>query len=403
MSRVLAVVPTYNSRATLGRAVDSLLRQTLPTDVVVVDDCSTDGSAEWVEKTYASAPVVLVRVKQNSGPAIARNVGIDWARTKRYEFVCFLDADDEVAPTKVEKQVAALDLAPGAGWVYCDVMIHDAQLRRSQLASDKYGYALRALTGDLHGQLSAGNFIPVHAPLLRLAAAEGLTFPVGAVTEDWDFWVNLSARSTAVYVDEVLATYHKSRTGRSATVRRPPIPDAVRALPDQGQIVPPLRLNLGCGTPGRPSWHPLPGMVNLDKSLGWAYEDGLGQFSDGTVHGITISHSLMYVPKSLWPFVFGELHRVLVRRHEHNEPAGVLRVTEDDCFHPQSSRRGGWRGSESAVELTSARLVLEAMRRAGFKVYREVGPYETSFMDDSLCQRYHGNPPHVFFVEGIKE
>ena len=156
----------------------------------------------------------------------------------------------------------------------------------------------------------------------------------------------------------------------------------------------PLRLNLGCGNPSEASWHPIDGMVNLDKSLGWSFEDGLGEFVDHSVYGITISHSLMYVALEHWPKVFSEFTRVLA-------PGGVIRITEDVTDDRRSSRFGGWKGSDPAVTLTSAALVKEHLERAGL-VAREVSRDETQFSDRSLCQAQHGDPPHVFFVEGLK-
>lgn len=142
-----------------------------------------------------------------------------------------------------------------------------------------------------------------------------------------------------------------------------------------------MKLNLGCG-PRR-----LDGFVNLDLKDGWSFQDGLGDFDDATVDGITVSHALMYVPIADWPVVFAECARVL-------KPGGVMRVTEDATDDRRSDRFGGWR---DAVTLTSRSLVKTHMEIAGLEVSRKRKP-----TDGSLVQAWHGVPPKVFAVEGLK-
>jgi len=145
------------------------------------------------------------------------------------------------------------------------------------------------------------------------------------------------------------------------------------------------KLNLGCGG------FPLVGFHNLDKDFGWTYEDGLVDFDDASVAGITVSHSLMYVQLDDWPAVFAEFARVLA-------PRGVIRITEDSTQDPASERYGGDR---DAVTLTSPQLVADHLAAAGMSL-THVQPDETRFTDTSLIQNLHGAPPKVFHIEGIR-
>lgn len=145
------------------------------------------------------------------------------------------------------------------------------------------------------------------------------------------------------------------------------------------------KLNLGCGG------QPLVGFHNLDKTRGWAYENGLSDYADGTVAAITISHSLMYVREHDWPAVFAELLRVL-------EPGGVLRITEDSTADPASERHGG---HHDAVTLTSPRLVADHCLQAGFSCVADVPADQTGWIDDTLIQQWHGAPPKVFHIEAV--
>lgn len=373
------IIPTYNHGNTLGQAIDSALAQTVLVEVIVVDDGSTDNTPDVLAK-YGSR-IRTLRI-EHSGPSAARNAGIEAASA---EFLMLLDADDVIAPEKVELQL--LEFTDDIGWVLCDVRIEDAATGRAENASDRYHYAEKEIGGWIQPHLTVGNFIPIMSPLVRRSALGSIRFRDDRVPEDWHFWHQLAGVARVRYLPKVLATYRKSRTGRSR------IPVKSRVV--SPNIEHPLRLNLGCGTPHTRSWHPIKGFVNLDKSLGWRFEDGLGDFMDGSVAGITVSHSLMYVRIEDWPALFNEFARVLM-------PGGVARVTEDDAMNPASSRFGGWKGSEPAVTLINADLVREHMERAGLAAF-EVTADTTRYRDGSLRQAQHGAPPDVFFVEGVRQ
>ncbi len=152
------------------------------------------------------------------------------------------------------------------------------------------------------------------------------------------------------------------------------------------------KLNLGYGPPSGPDSHPLSGFINLDKHDGWHFEDGLADYLDGSIEGISCSHALMYVDLPHWPFIFSEFARVL-------EPGGVIRITEDETANPRSSRYGGF---HDAVTLTSAKMIAYYLLAAGLEP-RILNADQTLFKDDSLMQSWHGKAPKVCFVEGIKE
>lgn len=97
---VSVIVPVYNAGEHLRPCLDSLLAQTLPgIEIIAVDDCSTDGSAEALQRLEAAGKLRLLRQPRNSGPSAARNAGILAATG---EFVGFVDADDAVSPTMFE-------------------------------------------------------------------------------------------------------------------------------------------------------------------------------------------------------------------------------------------------------------------------------------------------------------
>lgn len=114
--KISVVIGTYNRRHCLGRTVDSVLAQTYrDRELIVVDDASTDGTADWLKETYPSITVVERRV--NGGVASARNMGLKQASG---EFVAFLDSDDWWNPDFLERQQRELTLHPEAVLSYCD-------------------------------------------------------------------------------------------------------------------------------------------------------------------------------------------------------------------------------------------------------------------------------------------
>ncbi len=95
-------MPVYNGERYLGEALESVFAQDYrPFEVVVVDDGSSDGSAD-VAGSFAE--VLLLR-QENAGPAAARNAGL--ARAKG-EFAAFVDADDVIPPEKLTLQISYL-------------------------------------------------------------------------------------------------------------------------------------------------------------------------------------------------------------------------------------------------------------------------------------------------------
>src|SRR5258708_3362172 len=106
---VSVIIPCYNGRRFLSQAIDSVLVQTIvPGEIIVVDDGSTDDSAE-VAESYGP-PVRVIR-QANQGESAARNVGIAAARG---DYLLFLDADDLLESQSLEILADAVNQAPGS-------------------------------------------------------------------------------------------------------------------------------------------------------------------------------------------------------------------------------------------------------------------------------------------------
>jgi glycosyltransferase involved in cell wall biosynthesis len=109
---VSVIIPVYNCESFLQEAVESALDQTYPPlEIIVVDDGSTDGTAEVARKL----PVTYLR-QENAGVSAARNLAISHSKG---DLLGLLDGDDVWLPEKLAVQVEALEADPEAGYASC--------------------------------------------------------------------------------------------------------------------------------------------------------------------------------------------------------------------------------------------------------------------------------------------
>jgi glycosyltransferase involved in cell wall biosynthesis len=113
MPTISVIIPCYNRATLVGETIQNMLDQTLPPDeIIVVDDGSTDNSADIVSSF--GGIVRLIR-QTNQGPGAARNAGIKAAKG---EFIQLMDSDDLASLNKLEVQMKALQRS-GADFAYC--------------------------------------------------------------------------------------------------------------------------------------------------------------------------------------------------------------------------------------------------------------------------------------------
>lgn len=105
MNKMVSIItPTHNSLEYLESTITSILSQTFDNwELLITDDCSTDGTWEYLQETKKRDDRIKVfKLEKNSGPAIARNNSIAQAQGR---FIAFLDSDDIWTSDKLEKQV----------------------------------------------------------------------------------------------------------------------------------------------------------------------------------------------------------------------------------------------------------------------------------------------------------
>src|SRR5436190_11375249 len=119
MTLVSVVIPTFDRSSAVTSAIDSVLGQShRDLEVIVVDDGSTDDTAQVLAARYGEEPRVTYLRQSNRGVAAARNAGLDRARGS---VIAFIDSDDVWQPWHLALAVAVLERFPDVGLVWTDV------------------------------------------------------------------------------------------------------------------------------------------------------------------------------------------------------------------------------------------------------------------------------------------
>ncbi|MBK9122946.1 MAG: glycosyltransferase [Chloroflexi bacterium] len=214
--RISIVIPAYNARSTIADAVDSCLAQTFPDfEIIVVDDGSSDGTADLLAERYADEPRLRVIRQENAGVSAARNAGIAAARG---EFIHFLDADDNLLPQKLEASLAIVDGDPTVGVVYGPGQPVEDDGRTPIPMTYPELPSGDVLKEWLAGVMANGTFGVTPSVMVRRSLFDtvGLFSPIPTPTEDWDMWIRLAAVTRFGALKDVLVRYRRLDTGLSA-------------------------------------------------------------------------------------------------------------------------------------------------------------------------------------------
>lgn len=225
---ISVVMPCFNAAAFVEEAVTCIMRQSYPNvELIVVDDDSTDSSAEILQKLatrYESRIKVLTQHRK--GPFPARNLGLKHARGAR---IAFLDADDFLTHDCLEKLSAALDREE-SDIAYCGW----------QNVGDGAPGTEPYIPPDYSAMDTAAEFLrscpwPIHAALVRREAIDA----VGGFSErcfsamDYDLWLRLYAHTQKIVrVPEVMAFYRWHNHGQISKTRWRQVLDALRVRRD---------------------------------------------------------------------------------------------------------------------------------------------------------------------------
>ena len=213
MNPILSViVPCFNNSSTVLETIDSVYTQSYQMfEVIFVNDGSTDDSLELVssfKKQYSKDNLFILN-QENKGTPTARNQGAAVAKGK---YLLFLDADDKIHATYLEKAIRLLDNDDSLNIVYCEAEYFDRINKKWKLPNySKAGILLE-------------NSIFASAIIRKKIFDEVGQFDEKLdYNEDWDLWIRITSlieEKSVFKIKETLFYYRKSRSENSMTDNR---------------------------------------------------------------------------------------------------------------------------------------------------------------------------------------
>jgi glycosyltransferase involved in cell wall biosynthesis len=214
---VSVYITSYNQRKYLREAIESVLAQTrMPDQIIIVDDCSTDGSQELISNYKRLYPEIFTTLyhKENTGVTQAR---IDALNAVTCDYVSYLDGDDRYLPVKLEKELAGLKASPEAK-ISCSNNVYISEDGKEYLyhwVDDE-----EVPVGDVFVQTFSRSYPKkslFRMELVEYAAWEQIGFhdPDIHLYEDFDMRIRLTKQLKLVFVDEVLSEIREHDKGLS--------------------------------------------------------------------------------------------------------------------------------------------------------------------------------------------
>lgn len=219
---ISVIIPYFNNRDTIRTAVDSVLDQTrLPAEIVIVDDASAVPYTGIGEKEQGPVPIRVIRAQQNTGPAGARNLGVQHAAG---DWMAFLDADDAWWPDALALHEKALLLNPDVRMVCGGV----ARLGRDPLLLDeRQPEGCRLTVTDF----VCDNPVATSTVLLQRSvfeAAGGFDEQFRG-PEDYDLWMRVAAQGP-IWKMAAPLVFYRERPGSLSMDDRSFLPEVQRVL-----------------------------------------------------------------------------------------------------------------------------------------------------------------------------
>ena len=206
--RFSVIIPLYNKAPYVRKAVESVVGQTFGDwELIVVDDCSTDGSAD-IAAQITDPRIRIIRLEKNGGVGAARNTGV---RESMGKWICFLDADDWWEPTFLEEMAGLIERYPDAG-IYGTgyYIVKNGKKRVAPIGVDE---------GFTEGEI---NYCQVYAktlcmPLTSISVCiprsvfdEAGGFPVDVkLGEDFLLWLRIALKHKTVLLNKPLSNYNQ--------------------------------------------------------------------------------------------------------------------------------------------------------------------------------------------------
>lgn len=211
---ISVIVPLYNKEREIGKTIASILaQQHLPDEIIVVDDGSTDRSAEIV--AWIKSPLLKLIHQPNAGVSAARNRAV--AESKG-DYIAMLDADDSWERGYLEEIAAMIDEYPGCG-IYSTAfnIVSDDGTFPARTPSVR-GIVPNFFRDSAHQYIS----IPSASVVPRTVFDKAGGFPEGMkIGEDLFLWTKIARRYPVCFSPERLVNYSRMASNRSSAIYTP--------------------------------------------------------------------------------------------------------------------------------------------------------------------------------------
>ena len=207
--KISVIIPTFNRKKTLERAIHSVINQSLsPFEILIIDDGSNDGTKEWVKESFQDIKYIY---QNNQGVSSARNKGIKHAYG---DWVAFLDSDDEWLPNKLYEQVKAIGSNPEIKFFHTNEIWIRNGVRVNQMKKHKkYGGYIFEKCLDIC-KVSPSSVLIKKEIFDDVGAFDNSL----RVCEDYDLWLRITSKYPVVFLDIPLIYKYGGHAGQLSKV-----------------------------------------------------------------------------------------------------------------------------------------------------------------------------------------
>jgi len=202
---VTVIMPAYNAEKYIAQAIESVFKQKVSADLIIIDDCSVDKTADIVKSYQKDDRLIYVKNAENLGAAESRNVGI---RMAKGEYIAFLDADDWWSAGKLKKQLAFLEKRKGILCCTGRELMHEN--------GETMGKTISVPEKITYQMLLKTNSIPLSSALVKTSVVREFYMNHGELHEDYILWLNILKKYECAYgLNEPMLKSRMSPMGKS--------------------------------------------------------------------------------------------------------------------------------------------------------------------------------------------
>lgn len=196
------IIPSYNYAHFIQECLNSVVVQTYEDwECLIIDNASTDDTEAICHPFLNDVRIKYLRLEENKGPSVARNVGL---RIAQGDYVLFLDADDLI---EFEKLASCTDIISGSSpdLIFTDYSFFSANatlLTNTHTFSDDFNAGLIS-AGDISEKLIHGNIFAISCIVTSKKILEEVAYFDDNINynEDWDLWLRISIKQVKFYYD----------------------------------------------------------------------------------------------------------------------------------------------------------------------------------------------------------